>query len=330
MEHYSPPDFWKPGRWASRLPQYYFDQMAEVVNPMVDEWFPLGQRNSSDADYLRARHIFGRMEICQRDIMPWLHHAIPKLSDANVLEIGCGTGAATAPLALASKHVFALDLPHTDTRILNTRCALMGIDNVTCFLKPSGWTDIYARDPEAICPKVDVVFAYALLEHLLPRERLEFLVGAWKQLPIGGHLVIVETHNRLYPFDWHSLYMPFADQIPEDLAFYWASFSPRNGVPNSIIANTLADLDRCSRERLYRYGRGASFHEFYIALGADAFKVVDAPAPDRSGFQGYDQNTIHSLREQLSLIDPVPHHYFAQPCLDLVIEKIGEARLKLE
>jgi SAM-dependent methyltransferase len=318
---------WEPGPWASGLPKAYFDEMGILVDDMTRGWFSERDYADGHAELTRVRQIFGRMEIAQTQIMPWLFASIPDIKSKAILEIGCGTGSATAPLAMASRHVFAFDLGKPD--IAAARCRLLGLDNVTLFTEKPGWTESYASDPRSICELVDIVFCYALFEHLLPLERIDLLLGAWSHLPIGGHLVVIETPNRLYPYDWHSSYLPFVDQLPEEIAYLWNSFSPRASMPADIKASSRSEAAKGNRERLYRFGRGASFHEFHVTLGVEAYAIDNASVLDRSKTPGWNKDYIAALEQQLAEVRPPVNPIFAQPYIDIVVRKTGPARLPL-
>jgi len=320
---------WKPGAWASTLPKSYFEQMRTVVDEMHKGVFSDTDRAEGYAEYITVRNVFGRMEIAQTQLLPWLRLSIPDMSSREVLEIGCGTGSATAPLAMASKFVHAFDLDASTVRVAKTRCELLAVENIRLFSEDGSWTKRFADDPVSISGKpVDVIVCYALLEHLLPLERIDLLVGAWKLLANDGYLVVIETPNRLYPFDWHSSQLPFMDQLPDEIAYLWNGFSPRTSVPKDTRAMTRNEARLGNRERLFRFGRGASFHEFHTALGPAAYEIANISVPaDRVKFAGWNRADIENLARQLGELDPPVSPMFAQPCLDLVVRKTGSARL---
>jgi 2-polyprenyl-3-methyl-5-hydroxy-6-metoxy-1,4-benzoquinol methylase len=324
---------WLPGPWVRALPNDFISAMTSVVVEEAAGRFNAGQEASGLADYCRARNIFGRMEEAQRDVMPWLLSAIPDFNEKNVLEIGCGTGSATVPLAMAGRHVWAFDLSESAVEVARKRCTILRCDNVILSTRGKDWIDRFGENPVDLCPAADVIFCYAAFEHLLPIERLKLLLGSWKHLPIGGYLVIVETPNRLWWFDWHSTLLPFADQVPSEIGYLWNGFSGRDVLPKEITANSLAEAQSRDEERLYRFGRGASFHEFYVALGPGAFEVVEGEIPHpllRDKVPTWNDGYIATLAQQLGNVSPPVHRAFARPCLDLVIRKTGAARLSAE
>ncbi len=318
---------WPPGEWAKTLPEHYFLEMGRHVDGVTEHWFSEQDRRDGYDAYVKARYVFGRMEIAQTRLMPWIAASIPNLGEKTILEIGCGNGSATVPLARASRHVHAFDIAADQVEVAKLRCSLLGCSNVTLFSQPTSWIETYAEDPLNIAPPVDVIVCYALFEHLLPIERLKLLQGAWKHLAIGGYLIVIETPNRLYWFDWHSGQMPFSDQLPPELLYLWYDMSPRNNIPKDIRAKTLEEAAKGNIDRLYRFGRGASFHEFYLALGPENFLVTQQDFVDRKEFPGHDDLSIAALERQLAKVSPPPHPAFARPCLDVVLEKTGSARL---
>ena len=318
---------WYKGNWANSLPESYYVAMEAAVEDMTKGWFKAPELESGFAQYSKDRYVYGRMEQMHTQIVPWILETIRDPAELSVMEVGCGTGPSTVPLALVSKHIHAFDLAADAIALAKLRCEIMGVQNVSLSTQETSWIDVYANNPSEIAPPVDVVFCYALFEHLLPLERIKLLRGAWSHLPVGGYLVIVETPNRLYWYDWHTWQMPFADQLPEEIAYLWHAFSSRGGVATDVIARSLAEAENGNFGRLYRMGRGASFHEFVVALGTDAFEVVNVTLPNRSSLQGYDDVAIKELERQLALVQPAVHPHFARPCLDLILRKTGPARL---
>lgn len=300
--------------------------MGDLVEGVTRGWFSQRDIDEGYEEYIKARYIFGRMEICQTRILPWLLETIPNLGV--VLEVGCGNGSATVPIASKADHVYAFDIASDQVSVAARRCELLGISNISTFSRSVSWIDEYLADPSSIAPRVDTIVCYALFEHLMPVERIKFLVAAWQHLSIGGRLVIIETPNRLYYFDWHSSQIPFQDQLPPEIAFLWNAFSNRQSIPADVRAMSLDQMREGNVERLYRFGRGASFHEFYAALGPSNHRVVNQSLLDRQDFMHWNKNYIDVLAQQLQTVEPPPHDAFAQPCLDLIIEKTGESRMK--
>lgn len=315
---------WPPGKWASTLPSSYFEEMDSLVDGMLSS-LTERERESGYYDYVKCRNVFGRMEHAQTVIMPWIQAAIPDLNCKSVMEAGCGTGSATVPFAMAAAQVHAFDLAADTIGVAKKRCELLSLNNVSIFPTDVTWTERYLKEPRSVCDApVDVVVSHALMEHLMPIERLQLLIGAWKHLPIGGYFIVIEAPNRLYPFDWHSAQQSFVE-LPDELSFLWNAFSPRPTMPPDIVAQRLSDLPKMNRERAFRFGKGVGFHEFHIALGAAAYEVVSSL--ERMTMLGSVEAHVEALKGQLRELSPPVHPGFAYPSLDLIIQKKGEARL---
>ena len=296
----------------------------------MDGWFTSKDREEEYDTYVLNNYVYVRMDQCHSHVIPWIEASIGSLSEKTVLEIGCGNGCSTVPMALRAKRVLAFDLDEQSLDIARKRCNLFNLKNVDIFCRDTTWIDQYHQDFHSICgnTEVDIIYAYALLEHLLPLERIKFLQAAWQHLSPGGHLIIFECPNRLFWYDWHSTQMPFADMLPAEIAFlHNGLMSKRSNIGPAIKASTLADVEKCSRDQLYRFGRGVSYHEFVLALGLDNISIVAGPyskqtAIGRQGFYG-----DHGYKWEACLIDileslepPIPRD-FAAPSLDLILKK---------
>ena len=92
-------------------------------------------------------------------------------------------------------------------------------------------------------------------------ERIASLRDAWAMLPNDGHLVIVETPNRLWWFDDHTAELPFFHWLPDELAFEQSRHSPWR-----TSASCIRDYTPEAEKHFLRRGRGMSFHEIDTAI----------------------------------------------------------------
>ncbi len=299
--------------WVATLPAHYFNQMVRLVG----EWEPATYRlDTAHGLYHCQAQAFIRLSQAHDHFVPWLSEAV-SLDGARVLEIGCGTGSSTAALLIAGANVLGLELDASAMSVALERCKLLGIDRMPRFqaIAPNwletdanfDWTAL-ARD---YAPTV--VVCYALLEHLSIQERFVLLRNAMRALPLGGHLVIFETPNRLMTVDWHTTKMLFSEILPDELALRYLALSPRKEVKPETAHN------------LYRWGRGVSFHEFQLAIGLENFAVVldgyDGRVrnwPNRTIVKDYEEALQRILAEH-----SIPKG-FARPSLDLVMRKTAE------
>jgi SAM-dependent methyltransferase len=206
-------------------------------------------------------------------------------------------------MALEARKVIAFDIDARSIEAASRRCNLFELTNVTLLERDTSWIDAYSQDSNSITAEsVDLIFCYALLEHLLPPERIKFLSAAWRHLKPGGHLVIVECPNRLTSYDWHTGKQYFTDWLPDDLLMAWygrysdSAVSESNRAPDIVTAGTM------SRDPLYRNGRGVSFHEFELAIGLQNI-IVSAEAPGRTQ-PGYDPAWEEALVAKFAAMHP--------------------------
>lgn len=267
------------------------------------------------------QHVSGRMLEFESVVVPWVEEGFT-LSGKRVLEIGCGTGSSTLPVAWRAESVTACDLGGPSLEAARERARLLGVGNITFRALSPDW----AQSPQGLAAfqadvgEADVVLLIALLEHLLPEERLGVLRTVWRLLRPGGIMVVYETPNRLCSFDWHSFQLPFFDSLPDALALEYAQKTPRAhfrvGEHHPV-------------ESLYRIGRGVGFHEFELAIGLEQLHVLaDGFSPrlrfrDAMEVPAFERGLCQALRERLPHV-PLG---FARPSLDFVFQKApGSAR----
>ena len=262
-----------------------------------------------------ADHMTARLEKARKYIVPWLDDAKP-LNNAAILEIGCGTGCSTVALAEQGARVAAIDV---DTKALvdaRTRCEVYDLDVTFHEANATQVGELFADE------RFDFIIFYASLEHMTHNERMTAMRSTWNMLPPGGMWCVAETPNRLWFHDVHTSHLPFFLWLPDDLAIEYSSFSPRY-LFNTAFSEGREDV----QERLARWGRGVSFHEFELAMKpAEELKVISCMSifnrsrrflswlkcklSSRSRFEAF-------LRRQ----KPGIHRGFYQESLDLIVEK---------
>lgn len=265
-----------------------------------------------DAFFNRSINYFNSM-------VPWINEVFP-LADASVLEVGCGTGAASCAMAQVCGRIDAYDIDDQSLAQARERSAYLGVTNVTFHQLDPHWAlpENIGSFPADHRRQFDAILLPAMLEHMRITERISALSWLWTLLRPKGILVIYDTPNRLYPYDIHSFRMPFADWLPDELMLMYASRSPRAG-----FADALADSPD-PVHTMYRLGRGASFHEFDIAIGLGEMEVLN---------DGYSRLMIHRevnnvfdgmLKGALDKFAPHVPAGFGKDYLELVIQKKWE------
>ncbi|MCW0217746.1 MAG: hypothetical protein OJI67_05445 [Prosthecobacter sp.] len=109
----------------------------------------------------------------------------------------------------------------------------------------------------------DFLVLYAVLEHLLPKERTYILGMMRETIEGGGSVFFAETPNRLIPFDSHSSQLQFTQSLPPELALRYSSKSKHQSWKWSL------DQMGSNLDALFRCGLGLSYHDFELDLFDD-------------------------------------------------------------
>jgi len=274
---------------------------------------PQGQRK------LREQ-LVTRISQAANTFVPWLEQAGP-LRGKRILEIGCGSGSSTAGLAHAGARVSGVDIKESSLLMARKRLALLGFDATVTQMAPD-WLAAEV-DPDAFAGPYDYVVCYAMLEHLLIPERLNLLTLVKRIMARDGALLAVfETPNRFAPFDWHSSKLAFHEILPDRLAYeFLLHRSPK--ADHAIKA--YPDYTEEAQVRLYRAGRGVSWHEFELTLGLNNIEVVLDGYSLRSAQKNYRGEPAFeaALAAVFAKLDPPVPRAFCRPSLELLLRLKG-------
>jgi SAM-dependent methyltransferase len=310
--------------WIRSLPASYFAEMERILRSLYYAWVRDDSYFSQPAGFRDlCGHIFNRMQTATDIFVPWIRRYVD-LGRAHILEVGCGTGSVTVVLSHCASSVLSIDIARNEVEIARRRCDLLAA-RPEIRVAPESWLKPNSGfDFGALFAGIDAVVCYAVIEHLTIDERLVLLRESWKHLPSGGHLIVFETPNRLMPTDWHSNWLPFSETLPDRLLSLYLPKSKRSGLPDGIVCRELDQMSALNVDRMCRWGRAASFHEFDIAIGLDQLKVIadgySVGARSQDGFAAdllYEQ-ALASIFDRLQ--PPVPRG-FARPSLDFILEK---------
>ncbi len=265
-----------------------------------------------DEDF--QNHLHRRLDETQQRVIPWLD-AARGLKDAAVLEIGCGTGSATVPLAEQGARVTAVDVDERAIEVARRRCRLYGVD--------ARFVVGNATDLEAVLPSesFDYIIFFASLEHMTHPERMAAMRSTWQSLPSGGLWSVVEAPNRLWYYDHHTALENFFMWLSDELAVDYLTLCARQDVRSEVLQAADPVL------ALRRAGRGVSFHEFDLTLGpADRLDVVSSLTSfyrSRDLFLWLLWRFSGDARYErlLGKLCPRLHPGFLQPTLDLIVRK---------
>lgn len=279
--------------------------------------YPAGYVDTKWGENDLQNHLWRRLQSDRTIVVPWLN-GIKRLSGAQVLEIGCGTGSSTVALAECGANVTAVDVDEPSLGVARERCRAYGIA-ATMVLANAGTLPLSIRSQP-----FDMVIFYASLEHMTIEERLDAITTTWTMLPAGGLWCIIETPNRLWYFDWHTSLLPFFMWLPDEIAFQYSRFSDR-----PRFKDVYGDQNAEAMLHFRRRGRGVSFHELEVTLGRlnslDVAGWLDWHARTSSWWQRW-KNAVSSDAQYLRVIrriaSGVPEP-FLQPRLDVAIRKTG-------
>jgi 2-polyprenyl-3-methyl-5-hydroxy-6-metoxy-1,4-benzoquinol methylase len=264
-----------------------------------------------------ADHLYSRLDSFRNTVIPWLDDAKP-LHGASVLEIGCGTGSSTVALAEQGAQVVGVDIDEASLRVARDRCHLHAVD---CELIQANGDEVADRFAGR---NFDFIIFFACLEHMTHDERITAMRGTWNMLGKGALWCLIETPNRLWYFDHHTSRLPFFSWLPDDLAFEYSQYSPREFFKDSYR--------ECSDETMlsfFRHGRGVSFHEFDIAMKRTEDLDIVSSLPIRQRRRsllrlwelGWRLTMDRRFEKCLMRARQSVHQGFYQPSLDLIIRK---------
>lgn len=254
--------------------KYYRQELKNVIllncYPQLTNYSNLSDVIIDDLD----EHIQRRMLGVENQLIPWLTEVV-ELKNKTILEIGCGTGSMTIPFAMRSKKIIACDVWEA-IEVAKTRAKLFSCENVVFKLNTFNWLleNISVKKFFYDIGEFDIITFDAVLEHLTIEERLRLLKFAWERLKSGGIMVICETPNRLAYFDSHTYLTHFFHSLPDELARQYAlKFSKRKTLIDEL-------KQRDWKTRLYKSGRGVSYHEFELAIDFNQANVLaDGTSP---------------------------------------------------
>jgi 2-polyprenyl-3-methyl-5-hydroxy-6-metoxy-1,4-benzoquinol methylase len=258
--------------WVAKGCRQHFidlDQRQEdaLIQSLVQHYY-LGKgkgdpRTSPDLKVDFEDAIYGTVIRNRATVIPWLN-SIQPLAGMRILEVGTGAGGSIVPLAEQGAYVVGTDVDIESLAVAKERLRIYGLNDRT----EIHLTNATELRTTFLGQRFDAVIFFASLEHMTLEERWNALPAAWSLLDRGGRLVIIETPNRLWWYDGHTSELPFYNWLPDDVAFRYRSHSQRKEL-NGLSLGDDRDL-----MPFVRLGRGASYHEFQIALpGVDLAEV---------------------------------------------------------
>jgi SAM-dependent methyltransferase len=141
--------------------------------------------------------------------------------DLSVLEVGASFGHMTEYLAeqteIAEIHCFDTDPAFVD--IVRAKVEEQGLRTVK-------EVRLFDNDETRRLPwpdaRFDLVVVVGVVEHLPARNRRTQVDEYYRVLAPGGHIAILDTPNRLFPLETHSIGLPLVQWLPSRLAYAYA------------------------------------------------------------------------------------------------------------
>ena len=259
-------------------------------------------------NYLDTKHgkkslqdtIYNRMEEVRHRIIPWLESCRP-LSNLNIIEVGSGSGTGTIALAEQVKSVIALDIDSEILKVCEDRCKILHLENVEYHCME---LSNYSNNND----NLDAIIFYASLEHMTLKQRITALRTAWKILPMGGMIIIVDTPNTLFFYDGHTSGLPFHHWISDELAYRYVEFNPNSIFQSEKYTNELIDL---KINEFVSWGRSLSYHDFEVSFNKsiESIKILNSLSNYENEIY-YIENQIFSfLRKIRFQKEPIADRY---------------------
>lgn len=141
--------------------------------------------------------------------------------DLRVLEVGCSFGHITEYLndqpLVKEIHTFDVDGPFVE--ITRAKVEELGLGKVRQVLHLTDEQTTRLPFPDAA---FDLVLAVGVVEHLPALDRHRYVDEYYRVLAPGGHIAILDTPNRFFPLETHSVGLPGIQWLPPRLAFGYA------------------------------------------------------------------------------------------------------------
>jgi 2-polyprenyl-3-methyl-5-hydroxy-6-metoxy-1,4-benzoquinol methylase len=252
-------------------------------------------------------------------LCPEIEYRCGALEDKRVLDFGCGTGSATAPLAARSRRVCAFDIDRESLDICRQRIEEHRLGDKAEF--------VWAPDLLDACGRMgtfDLILVSGVLEHIPLSKtglRRQILRALFNMLNDGGHLYIHDTPNRVWPIDVHSTQLWWIPWMPAGSRLaYRLAVSRGRHTPAPTISEGPLGLEEVG-------AWGCTYWEITKALdGLEFVPLNTVDGSDRRVHYGRDQGWRRALAERAAYylavkLLRVPITAFAPFLTNLVIQR---------
>ncbi|WP_415769610.1 class I SAM-dependent methyltransferase [Pseudomonas sp. LB3P38] len=240
--------------------------------------------------------------------------------DKTAVEIGCGAGAKSLSLCGLFGTYIGIEINHDQVKQAEERNRLYGTPD-TRFIAGNAADVLRDKKKYEIPDRIDVLVLYAVLEHLTNDERRTVIGLADEVMDGGGSVLVMETPNRLIPYDSHTTGIQFYNWLPDEIANNLA----KTGAANTEVRSMLRPWDDpAAQTMLARAGRGVSYHDFVLnlrfPLDSYSFDVdgFDAELMNMEPFTNQDFSLYGYLSANAAEINAAA---FSRSWLDFVISR---------
>src|SRR5499427_4963469 len=141
--------------------------------------------------------------------------------ELHVLEVGCSFGHITEYLAERPevREIATFDTDPAFAAMVRLKVEEMGLNRVRD-------VQLFSNEETLRLPyadeRFDLVLVLGVIEHLPVRGRRRIVDEYYRVLAPGGHIAILDTPNRLFPMETHSIGLPFVQWLPARSAYRYA------------------------------------------------------------------------------------------------------------
>ena len=160
--------------------------------------------------------------------------------DLRVLEVGCSFGHITEYLAEEPlvREIATFDTDPAFAAMVRVKVEELGLHRVQDVRLLSNEETQHLPYPDA---SFDLVLVLGVVEHLPVRGRRQIVDEYYRVLAPGGCIAILDTPNRLFPLETHSVGLPLIQWLPPRAAFAYAKLGRPGRMRGVSYAEFVAD-----------------------------------------------------------------------------------------